>query len=228
MATTPAQTPQRVVREARRLLSERGWNPLAGAFNADGDECSPSDPNAVSYSTIGAVYAVIWPRERLLTGQDSDSVIPTDYVASEPRDPASARDAEDRTLPQRAATGYRMDDAAGLRTDRRTNTRRDHGAVRQRSRAGELARVTVRTSRTDAIGQSPSEELPAGRAVQAALEHTGEPRQRVTPRTCATSVQERSPPTPARRPPTHAGSPHPAKHRRHQRCSTTRSSSYTC
>ena len=80
MATTPAQSPQGVVREARRLLSERGWNPLAGAFDANGDECSPSDPNAVSYSAIGAVYAVIWPRERLLTGQDSDRVIPADYV----------------------------------------------------------------------------------------------------------------------------------------------------
>ena len=80
MTTTAAHSPQGVVREARRLLNERGWNPLAGAFDANRNECSPSDPNAASYNAIGAIYAVIWPRERLLTGKDSDRVIPTDYV----------------------------------------------------------------------------------------------------------------------------------------------------
>ena len=80
MATAPADSPQGVLHEARRLLNERGWNPLGGAFDANGGECSPSDPNAVSYNTIGAVYAVIWPDERLPTGEDSDKVVPTDYI----------------------------------------------------------------------------------------------------------------------------------------------------
>ena len=77
---TPADSPQEIMRGARRILNERGWNPLAGAFDTNGNECRPSDPNAVSYSTIGAIYAVIWPRERLLTDNDSDIVIPTDYI----------------------------------------------------------------------------------------------------------------------------------------------------
>lgn len=80
MATTPADSPQGIVREARRLLNERGWNPLGGAVEANGNECSPSDPSAASYSAIGAVFAVIWPEERLRSGDDSDRVIPTGYV----------------------------------------------------------------------------------------------------------------------------------------------------
>jgi len=31
--------PQGVVREARRLLNEHGWNPLPGALDANGNEC---------------------------------------------------------------------------------------------------------------------------------------------------------------------------------------------
>ena len=69
MATTPADSPQGVLHEARRLLNERGWNPLAGAVDANGGECSPSDPTLSATTLSARCTRVIWPNERLLTGK---------------------------------------------------------------------------------------------------------------------------------------------------------------
>ena len=80
LQTVLTDSAQGIVREARRLLNERGWNPLGGALDARGTECKPSDRGAQSYSITAAVYATVWPRERLESNNDSDRVIPTDYI----------------------------------------------------------------------------------------------------------------------------------------------------
>ena len=78
--TVLTDSPQGIVREARRKIYERGWNPLGGALDARGAECEPSDPGARSYSITAAVYATVWPRERLEANDASATVIPTDYI----------------------------------------------------------------------------------------------------------------------------------------------------